>query len=94
MFPYRLVQRSGPENPLGLIRFDVRDPFNVAIHDTPQRALFNDRVRIFSHGCVRLDRAAVLATHLLPEWSLDDVQSALERLDSAEQFGKVVLSMR
>ena len=78
MFPYRLVQRSGPENPLGLIRFDVRDPFNVAVHDTPQRALFNDRVRIFSHGCVRLDRAAVLAAHLLPEWSLDDVQSAMQ----------------
>lgn len=27
-------------------------------------------------------------------FALDDVQSALERLDSAEQFGKVVLSMR
>jgi murein L,D-transpeptidase YcbB/YkuD len=77
-FPYRLVQGAGPENPLGTIRFDVRDPFNVAIHDTPRHALFDDRVRIFSHGCVRLDRAAVLAAHLLPEWSLDDVTNAMQ----------------
>lgn len=77
-FPYRLVQDAGPENPLGVIRFDVRDPFNVAIHDTPQHALFNDRVRIFSHGCVRLDRADVLAAHFLPEWSPDDVRNAMQ----------------
>lgn len=75
-FPYRLVQGAGPLNPLGAIRFDVRDPFNVAIHDTPQREQFGDRVRVFSHGCVRVDRAAELAARLLPEWSLDDVHQA------------------
>lgn len=78
-FPYRLVQGAGPENPLGTIRFDVRDPFNVAIHDTPQHALFSDRIRIFSHGCVRVDRAAVLAALLIPDWSVDDVQRAAAR---------------
>lgn len=75
-FPFRFVQTAGPANPLGAIRFDVRDPFNVAIHDTPQRALFSDPVRIFSHGCVRVDSAAVLAARLLPEWSADDIRAA------------------
>lgn len=75
-FPFRLVQGAGPANPLGAIRFDVRDPFNVAIHDTPQRALFGDRVRIFSHGCVRVDQAAALAARLLPDWSLPEVREA------------------
>lgn len=75
-FPFRFVQRAGPQNPLGTIRFDVRDPFNVAIHDTPQRQLFGDRVRIFSHGCVRVDRAPELAAQLLPDWSVAEIRSA------------------
>lgn len=76
-FPFRLVQEPGPGNPLGAIRFDVRDPFNVTIHDTPQHDLFNDRVRIFSHGCVRVDSAAALAARLLPDWSREDIDRAL-----------------
>ena len=76
-FPYRLVQDAGPDNPLGALRFDVRDPFNVAIHDTPARVLFDDRVRLFSHGCVRVDSAAVLAARLLPDWTAAELRDAL-----------------
>ena len=77
-FPFRLIQSPGPDNPLGVLRFDVRDPFNVAIHDTPEHALFNDRVRLFSHGCVRVDGAASLAAQLLPGWSESDVRDAMQ----------------
>ena len=76
-FPYRLIQAPGPGNPLGAIRFDVDDPFNVAIHDTPQHALFGERVRLFSHGCVRVEGAASLVARLLPGWTADRVRAAL-----------------
>jgi murein L,D-transpeptidase YcbB/YkuD len=79
-FAYHLVQDPGPANPLGNIRFLLLDSYNVAIHDTPGRELFGHRVRLFSHGCVRIQRAADLAIRLLgavPGWPADSVRAAL-----------------
>ena len=61
----RLVQRSGPKNSLGLVKFDMRNGEHIYLHDTPAKALFAQPDRHKSHGCVRvegaLDFAAVLA---------------------------------
>lgn len=79
-FAYRLVQDPGPTNPLGRLRFDVRDPFNVAIHDTPERILFRSPIRVFSHGCVRVEGVRKLAAAVLrgtPGGSLPEIRAAL-----------------
>ncbi len=53
----RLVQRSGPGNSLGLVKFDMRNNHAIYLHDTPSKTLFARQQRQFSHGCVRVDDA-------------------------------------
>lgn len=61
----RLQQRPGPNNSLGLVKFDLQSRFGVYLHDTPGKSLFANPVRVFSHGCVRLEDARGLAAALL-----------------------------
>jgi murein L,D-transpeptidase YcbB/YkuD len=49
-----IVQRSGPDNSLGLVKFDMRNPHAIYLHDTPAQALFRQDDRHASHGCVRV----------------------------------------
>jgi murein L,D-transpeptidase YcbB/YkuD len=66
-FPFRLQQQPGPDNPLGRIKFDVPNRFDVYLHDTPARGLFARSVRTASHGCIRVERADELAALVLAD---------------------------
>jgi L,D-transpeptidase YcbB len=66
-FPFRLQQEPGPDNPLGRIKFDIPNRFDVYIHDTPSRSHFMRPVRTASHGCIRVERADDLALHVLTD---------------------------
>jgi len=78
--PGQWRQRPGPHNALGLIRFDLPNPHNVYLHDTPEKGLFERPLRMFSHGCVRVQDPARLAAWLLEPaggWTAESVQSAM-----------------
>ncbi len=53
--PYSLRQDPGPKNSLGRVKFMFPNRFNVYLHDTPSKSLFAKDLRIFSHGCMRLE---------------------------------------
>jgi len=64
-FRYRLRQDPGPKNPLGRIKFLFFNEFNIYLHDTPTRSLFQRDRRTFSHGCIRIEKPIELAAYLL-----------------------------
>jgi murein L,D-transpeptidase YcbB/YkuD len=64
-FPYSIKQRPSPGNALGRVKFIFPNKFNIYLHDTPSKSLFNRDVRTFSHGCIRLQKPFELAHKLL-----------------------------
>lgn len=62
---YTIFQPSGDDNALGLVKFLFPNKHSVYLHDTPSRHLFNERVRLYSHGCVRVRNPQVFAQDLL-----------------------------
>jgi murein L,D-transpeptidase YcbB/YkuD len=76
--PDRLVQRPGPENALGRVKFLFPNHHAVYLHDTPQRGLFGRSRRSLSHGCVRVEKPFELALALLgPQgWDAKRLQAA------------------
>jgi len=75
-----LRQSPGRNNTLGLIKFELPNPYDVYLHGTPARALFAQSRRDFSHGCIRVENPAALAAWVLrenPEWTKDRIRSAM-----------------
>jgi L,D-transpeptidase YcbB len=83
-FPYRLRQDPGPKNALGRIKFIFPNKLSVYFHDTPSRSLFKETSRIFSHGCIRVERPIDLAVYLLG----DDQEWTRERIRETINTGK------
>lgn len=60
----RIRQDPGPWCALGRVKFDMPNPYNVYLHDTPAKSLFARDLRAFSHGCIRLEQPMELAIAL------------------------------
>ncbi len=80
-------QRPGPNNSLGLIKFQFPNEYSVYMHDTPARLLFARSQRDFSHGCIRLEKPAELAAWALrdnPGWDPDQILAAMNGDETLE----------
>lgn len=64
-FPYRIRQAPGPKNPLGLVKLELPNRFDVYLHDTPGKAAFARDDRARSHGCIRVEQILPLASYAL-----------------------------
>jgi murein L,D-transpeptidase YcbB/YkuD len=69
--PYKVVQGSGDDNALGVLKFNFPNKYSVYLHDTNQRYLFSNKKRALSHGCVRVQAWDSLARFILRNDSLN-----------------------
>jgi murein L,D-transpeptidase YcbB/YkuD len=79
-FPYLLRQDPGPQNPLGRVKFMFPNEHAIYLHDTPSRELFQQTVRTFSSGCIRIERPIELALYLgagRPGWGPEAIDAII-----------------
>jgi murein L,D-transpeptidase YcbB/YkuD len=63
----QVEQAPGPKSALGLVKFDVEDPYDIYLHDTPSKSWFASAERHRSHGCVRVQGAVDFARRVAAE---------------------------
>lgn len=92
-FPGTLRMRPGPWNPLGQVKFIFPNRYAVYLHDTNERQLFSRSDRLYSSGCIRIERPLDLAQYLLEGvagWDCDKIVAAM----SGEETLKVDLPQK
>ena len=75
-------QRPGGANALGKVKFLFPNPYNIYLHDSPAKSLFDQTQRAFSHGCIRVSEPFELARYLLkdqPQWTDAAIRKAMNR---------------
>jgi L,D-transpeptidase YcbB len=77
---FHLRQEGGPQNIMGQVKFLIPNKFNIYLHDTPYREDFTKNIRMFSHGCIRLERPFDFAAYVLsdfPDWSRERIDTVV-----------------
>jgi murein L,D-transpeptidase YcbB/YkuD len=80
----KLEQLPGPKNPLGTIRIDMPNRFNVYLHDTPGQSVFARNMRDESHGCMRVEQILGLASIALGGNSGDPIADLTDAINSKQ----------
>ncbi|HET9746240.1 MAG TPA: L,D-transpeptidase family protein [Chitinophagaceae bacterium] len=63
--PFKVIQGSGDDNALGVLKFNFNNKYAVYLHDTNQRSFFNTDSRALSHGCVRVQEWEKMALYII-----------------------------
>jgi murein L,D-transpeptidase YcbB/YkuD len=78
----RIVQKPGPKNALGSVKFMFPNRHAIYLHDTPAKSLFSQSMRALSHGCIRLQDPHDLALTLLSLQTAEPERVFARALDS------------
>ena len=63
--PFKVIQGSGDDNALGVLKFNFSNKYSVYLHDTNQRSFFSNDSRALSHGCVRVQEWEKMALYII-----------------------------
>ncbi len=79
--PFTIRQKPGAHNALGKMKFLFPNNYDIYLHDTPTKYLFEESNRAFSHGCIRVENPKKLAIYILknnPLWNVSKIDSVLQ----------------
>lgn len=76
-FNYRIKQKPGLKNALGVVQFILINDEQIYLHDTPQKNLFKKFSRALSSGCVRVEKPMQLTAWMLNK-DKSDIKKELE----------------
>jgi murein L,D-transpeptidase YcbB/YkuD len=93
-YPYSFRQDAGDKNALGRIKFIFPNPFDVYIHDTPHKNLFDRHERNFSSGCIRIQSPVKLANYLLDRETNGSSERNVSALIAANKNKTIPLSKK
>jgi L,D-transpeptidase YcbB len=85
-----IKQLPGKDNAMGKVKFLFPNSYDIYLHDTPDKTLFNKKDRALSHGCIRVKDPEALAAFVLrdqAEWTPEKIRAAMNATN--EQFVKV-----
>lgn len=64
--PFRFRQDPGPDNSLGVVKFNLRlNGRAIYMHDTNHKELFPQNERLFSSGCIRVEKPIDLLYYVM-----------------------------
>jgi len=92
--PYRFVQYPGDTNALGRVKFMFPNKYAVYLHDTDNKSLLNRRYKIYSSGCVRLDKPFDLVDTLLEHSRRSYSQSKIDKILESNKPTTISLKKR
>ncbi|MET0408204.1 MAG: L,D-transpeptidase family protein [Hyphomicrobium sp.] len=87
---FNVYQPPGGGNALGVVKFLFPNKHAVYLHDTPSKSLFNEPVRAFSHGCMRVRNPVTLAELILNKdkgWDAAKVQDLIKNGPEENEVG-------
>ncbi len=82
--PFSFVREPGKGNPLGVVKFMFPNKYAVYMHDTPQKKLFKNSKRAYSHGCIRLHKPQELLKYVVENYT----DSSYEQVKLMQKSGK------
>jgi len=74
-------QDPGDKNALGVVKFEFPNDYDVYMHDTPAKNLFDSYPRDFSSGCIRLEKPFDLVSYLMKDnadWDNQRIQDVIQ----------------
>lgn len=68
-------------NALGVVKFDMTNGEAIYLHDTGERNLFTEEMRLRSSGCVRVEKPMEMAEYLLKgtKWDMNAIMNKVSR---------------